>query len=47
MEDVPLVFARCVRCRLLREEAFEAAFAFFSDVSIASLEDTSQKDLLS
>ncbi len=45
--DVPLVFARCVRCRLLREEAFEAAFAFFSDVSIASLEDTSQKDLLS
>lgn len=27
--DLPLTFARCVRCRLVREDAFEAGFAFF------------------
>lgn len=32
--DLPLTFARCVRCRLVREDAFEAGFAFFSPISL-------------
>lgn len=31
---LPLIFARCVRCRLVREDAFEAGFAFFSPISL-------------
>lgn len=34
MLDLPLTFARCVRCRLVREDAFEAGFAFFSPISL-------------
>ncbi len=29
MLDVPLAFARCLRCQLVREDAFEVGFAFF------------------
>lgn len=32
--DLPLTFARCLRCRLIREDAFEAGFAFFSPISL-------------
>jgi hypothetical protein len=32
--ELPMVFARCVRCRLIREDVFEAGFAFFSRISI-------------
>lgn len=32
--DLPMVFARCVRCRLLREDAFECGFAFFHAVEL-------------
>ena len=32
--DVSLTFARCVRCRLVREDAFEAGFAFFKPITI-------------
>lgn len=32
--DLPLIFARCVRCRLIREDAFEAGFAFFAKISL-------------
>jgi len=32
--DLPLTFARCVRCRLVREDAFEAGFAFFRNVCL-------------
>jgi c-di-GMP-binding flagellar brake protein YcgR len=32
--DLPLMFARCVRCRLVREEAYESGFTFFSLISI-------------
>ena len=45
--DAPLVFARCVRCRLLREDAFEAGFAFFSPISLSNSDETSKDDLLS
>ncbi|MGP1273040.1 MAG: PilZ domain-containing protein [Phycisphaerales bacterium] len=36
--DLPTVFARCVRCRLVREDAFESGFAFFTKVELASPE---------
>ena len=32
--DLPLMFARCVRCRLIREDAFEAGFAFFAPICL-------------
>jgi len=32
--DLPLTFARCIRCRLVREDAFEAGFSFFSPISL-------------
>jgi len=32
--DLPLTFARCVRCRLVREDAFEAGFAFFAPICL-------------
>jgi hypothetical protein len=32
--DLPLVFARCVRCRLVREDAFETGFAFFAHICL-------------
>ncbi len=32
--DLPLTFARCLRCRLLREDAFEAGFAFFGELEL-------------
>jgi len=32
--DLPLTFARCVRCRLVREDAYEAGFSFFSPVTL-------------
>ncbi|MEM8758343.1 MAG: PilZ domain-containing protein [Planctomycetota bacterium] len=45
--DLPIVFARCLRCRLVREEAFESGFAFFTKIELASAEsDRSSGDLL-
>lgn len=32
--DLPLTYARCVRCSLLREDAYESGFAFFSPVAL-------------
>ncbi len=32
--NLPLTFARCVRCALVREDAFEAGFLFFATVSL-------------
>jgi len=32
--DLPLTFARCVRCRVVREDAFEAGFSFFSSITL-------------
>lgn len=32
--DLPLTYARCVRCRLVRDGAYEAGFAFFSPISL-------------
>ena len=32
--DIPLSFARCTRCRLLREDSFEAGLEFFSPIQL-------------
>jgi c-di-GMP-binding flagellar brake protein YcgR len=32
--DLPLTFARCVRCRLIREDAFKAGFSFFNRIAL-------------
>lgn len=32
--DLPLTFVRCVRCRLIREDSFEAGFTFFSPITL-------------
>lgn len=40
--DLPLTFARCVRCRLVREDAFEAGFAFF--IPICLPENAAQRE---
>lgn len=34
--DLPIVYARCLRCRLVREDAFEAGFAFFEKIVLAT-----------
>ena len=34
MLELPLTFARCVRCRLVREDAFEAGLAFFTPIEL-------------
>lgn len=44
--DVPIVFARCVRCRLLRESAFEVAMAFFTPISLSETKKDAQQSLL-
>ena len=37
--ELPLTFARCVRCRLVREDAFEAGFAFFKPIVLPTRVD--------
>lgn len=32
--DLPMIFARCIRCSLVREEAFECGFRFFSSIGL-------------
>lgn len=32
--DLPMIFARCVRARLVREGAFEGGFRFFAPISL-------------
>lgn len=32
--DLPMTYAKCVRVRLLRDDAFEAGFAFFAPVEL-------------
>lgn len=34
--DLPIVYARCLRCRLVREDAFESGFVFFEKVELSS-----------
>jgi hypothetical protein len=34
--DISLIFARCLRCRLVREDAYEAGFTFFTPIDLAA-----------
>lgn len=46
--DLPLTFARCVRCHLIREDAYETGFAFFSKITLPeNLNQTTTDDLIS
>ncbi len=42
--DLPPAFARCLRCRLVREDAFEAGFTFLTPVTLPG--SVSDQDLL-
>jgi hypothetical protein len=44
--DLGLVFARCVRCRLLREDSFETGFTFFTPIKIGEPKKGMDGDLL-
>jgi len=35
--EVPQVFARCLRCRLIRENSFEAGFSFFTPIVLSGV----------
>lgn len=32
--DLPIVFMRCLRCKLVREDVFEAGFSFFNPITL-------------
>lgn len=34
--DLPIIYARCLRCRLVREDAFENGFVFFEKIELAT-----------
>jgi len=44
--NLPLTFARCVRCRLVREDAFEVGFAFFTPISLPEQVSAAQETSL-
>lgn len=44
--DLPLTFARCVRCRVVREDAFEAGFAFFTPIALPETSQTGKESSL-
>ncbi len=33
--QLPVVFARCMRCRFIREDTFETGFKFFSPINVS------------
>ena len=43
---IPVVFARCVRCGLLRESTFEAGFTFFTPITLATGQQAPRGGLL-
>jgi len=42
--DLPVIFARCRRCRMVREDSFEAGFSFFTSIRLRV--DDGEGDLL-
>ena len=44
--NLPLTFARCVRCRLIREDAYEVGFSFFSKILLPQGMDASTTDAI-
>ncbi len=45
--DVPPTLARCLRCQMVREDAFQCGFRFFTPLEIPNLESRMISDLLS
>lgn len=44
---IPQVYARCVRCIMVRESVFEVGFSFFSPITLESVaDDASSGDLI-
>lgn len=41
--DIAPIYARCLRCREVRADAFEAGFAFFAPIDIAHLTSGSEQ----
>jgi len=45
--DLPLMFVRCLRCRMLREDAYEAGFRFFTSISLPETAMAAKNSLVS
>jgi hypothetical protein len=45
--ELPLTFARCVRCRVIREDAYEAGFAFFTPICLPENVRANESSLIS
>ena len=43
--NLPLVFARCLRCKLIREDAYEAGFRFFTKLSLSKRDSQPPSEL--
>ena len=35
--NLPMIFGRCLRCQLVREDAFEAGFKFFAALDLSAV----------
>ncbi len=46
LKSVGDLLARCVRCRMIQEDAFEVGFRFFHDVDLSHLVEHEQDSLL-
>ena len=44
--DVESVFGRCLRCRLIREDAYEAGFKFFNPIDLSGAVETTNTEAL-
>lgn len=46
MIDLPSLFARCLRCRMLREDTYECGFVFFEKIDLQQKPKKSQSENL-
>jgi len=44
--DLDSVFARCLRCRLIREDAYEAGFTFFEPIDVSNAVESGKTEAL-
>ena len=44
--DLPLVFARCLRCRMIDEDAYDVGLRFFNEIHVAEAIRDQTADLL-
>ena len=44
--NIDPLFARCVRCALVREDTFDAGFSFFTEVDFDAVAATEENDLV-